>query len=196
MHLDFKSFRDRNPADRRTMDSGSTKVDQGKYRLDPLLSEQPPRRRTPRLTTPPTIPDHQTIQDFKDWVLWPGIVFRLRKHVKHPHPNHIKVYTDQTGKYTHIGWASHATYWSEKYKYHTSGYYIYIHIPTIQYHNISIHDLYICQIRPIPNKDYLLISILNIEGNFGTILSQITIPEKKLPLLAKKDGTGISPLKP
>lgn len=196
MHIDFKSFRNPNPSDRRTLDSTRPKMDQGQHRLDPSLLEQPPRRRNHRLNTPPAIPDHETITDFSEWILWPGIVFRVRKHVKHPNPNHIKVYTDQKGKYTHIGWASHHTYWSPYWKYHTSCYYIYIHIPTIKYHTIRQEDLYLCNINPIANKDYLLISILNTEANNGSIMRQITFPEKKLPLLAKNNGTGIPPHRP
>lgn len=196
MHLNFKSFRDRDIQNRGTVDSGSTKMDQGQHRLATLLLESPKRRRNPQHKLPVELPNQQTITNHQDWVLWPGIIYKAECHNKHQNPNHIKVYTDQKGKPIQIGWASHSTYSNRQRKRNTSAYYIYIHIPTIKHHNISIHDLYICQIRPYPNTDYLLISHLTSGGTIGGILNQITFPEKKLSLLSKTNGTSLPPYRP
>lgn len=196
MHIDFKSFRHGDKQYRRTMDTGSPKMDQEQYRLDPLLLEQPPRRRNTGLKEKPTLPDQKKIQDIENWILWPGIVYKAECHNKHPNPNHIKVYTDQKGKPIQIGWASHSVYHNKQRERRTSAYFIYIHIPTIKYHSVSIQDLYICQIRPYRGTDYLMISLSTFGGSKGSILNQITFPEKKLSLLSKNNGPSLPPHRP
>ena len=175
------------------MDASRPQMDQGQHRLDPLLLDTPPRRRNPRLKEEPIIPDHDTITDFSDWILWPGIVYKRETHFKHPNPKRMEVFTNISGKKLHIGKASHSTLWNKQRKRHTSQYFLYLHYPTLKYHKIRIEELYICQIRPYAGTDYILISQSITEGNAGSIQRQIMFPENKLPLLSKKDGTRLPP---
>ena len=154
-------------------------MDQGQHRLDPLLLDTPPRRRNPRLKEEPIIPDHDAITDFSDWILWPGIVYRKETHLKHPNPKRMEVFTNISGKKLHIGKAAHSTLWNKQRKRHTSQYFLYLHYPTLKYHKIRIDELYICQIRPYPGTDYILISQSITEGNAGSIQRQIMFPENK-----------------